>query len=44
MDLVRIQAMCFVENTASARVMQKVGMTFEGILRKAMFVKGSIMI
>ncbi|MGG3738918.1 GNAT family N-acetyltransferase [Aeribacillus pallidus] len=40
MDLVRIQAICFVENTASARVMEKVGMTFEGILRKAMFVKG----
>jgi [ribosomal protein S5]-alanine N-acetyltransferase len=40
MDLVRIQAICFVENAASARVLEKVGMTFEGILRKAMFVKG----
>lgn len=40
MDLVRIQARCFVKNIGSARVMEKSGMSFEGILRKAMFVKG----
>ncbi|SFB07395.1 MULTISPECIES: GNAT family N-acetyltransferase [unclassified Bacillus (in: firmicutes)] len=40
MDLVRIQARCFVENIGSERVMEKTGMEYEGILRKAMFVKG----
>jgi [ribosomal protein S5]-alanine N-acetyltransferase len=40
MDLVRIQARCFVENIGSARVMEKTGMSFEGIIRKGMFVKG----
>ncbi|PLR76245.1 GNAT family N-acetyltransferase [Bacillus sp. V3-13] len=40
MDLVRIQARCFVENKASARVMEKAGMSFEGVLRKSMLVKG----
>lgn len=40
MDLVRIQAKCFAENVGSARVMEKAGMTFEGILRKRMFMKG----
>ncbi|WP_026565799.1 GNAT family N-acetyltransferase [Bacillus sp. UNC41MFS5] len=40
MNLVRIQARCFVENIGSARVMEKTGMSFEGILRKGMFVKG----
>jgi [ribosomal protein S5]-alanine N-acetyltransferase len=40
MDLVRIQAKCFVENIGSARVMEKVGMSFEGTLRKGMVVKG----
>jgi len=40
MDLVRIQARCFVENIGSSRVMEKSGMTFEGIIRKGMFVKG----
>lgn len=34
MDLVRIQARCFVENIGSARVMEKTGMSFEGIIRK----------
>ncbi|PLR86351.1 GNAT family N-acetyltransferase [Bacillus canaveralius] len=41
MDLVRIQAQCFVDNKASARVMEKAGMSFEGVLRKSMLVKGS---
>ncbi|WP_053367036.1 GNAT family N-acetyltransferase [Bacillus sp. FJAT-27245] len=40
MDLVRIQARCFTENIGSARVMEKVGMSFEGINRKAAFIKG----
>lgn len=40
MELVRIQAKCFVENHASQRVMEKVGMSYEGTLRKSMFVKG----
>ena len=40
MQLNRIEARCKVENTASARVMEKVGMKFEGILREHMFVKG----
>ncbi|MFT8322057.1 MAG: GNAT family protein [Bacillus sp. (in: firmicutes)] len=40
MGLTRIQAKCFTENTGSARVMEKAGMTFEGIMRKGIFVKG----
>jgi len=40
MDLIRIQARCFLENIGSARVMEKTGMSFEGIIRKGMFVKG----
>lgn len=40
MDLVRIQAKCSVENRGSERVMEKVGMSFEGIIRKGMFIKG----
>ncbi|WP_210366461.1 GNAT family protein [Bacillus sp. REN3] len=40
MDLIRIQARCFSENIRSERVMEKAGMHLEGILRKAMFVKG----
>jgi ribosomal-protein-alanine N-acetyltransferase len=33
MGLYRIEAKCMVENVASERVMQKVGLSFEGILR-----------
>lgn len=40
MDLVRIQARCDVENIGSSRVMEKAGMTFEGIIRNGIFVKG----
>lgn len=40
MDLVRIQAKCLVENNASARVMEKIGMSFEGIIRKGIYAKG----
>jgi ribosomal-protein-alanine N-acetyltransferase len=39
MQLNRVQAICEVENVASARVMEKVGMTFEGRLREYMFFK-----
>ncbi len=40
MNLVRIQARCFVENIASAKVMEKCGMKYEGTLRKDLFSKG----
>lgn len=40
MELIRVQARCFVENKGSACVMKKLGMSFEGTLRKAMFIKG----
>ncbi|WP_373232721.1 GNAT family N-acetyltransferase [Cohnella sp.] len=39
MDLVRIEARCHPNNIGSAKVMEKSGMTFEGILRKHLFVK-----
>lgn len=35
--LKRIQARCKVENTASSRVMEKIGMTYEGTLKSAIF-------
>lgn len=41
MELVRIQARCISENLGSERVMQKAGMTLEGIMRKAMLTKGA---
>jgi ribosomal-protein-alanine N-acetyltransferase len=41
MDLNRIEARCIAENTASARVMQKAGMTREGKLRQREFIKGA---
>jgi ribosomal-protein-alanine N-acetyltransferase len=37
----RIQAMCEPDNLASARVMEKVGMTYEGILRGFHFQNGA---
>jgi [ribosomal protein S5]-alanine N-acetyltransferase len=40
MDLVRIQARCFMENKGSERVMEKLGMIYEGVIRKGMFTKG----
>ncbi|URM34760.1 GNAT family N-acetyltransferase [Cytobacillus firmus] len=40
MNLVRIQARCFLENKGSERVMEKLGMSFEGINRKVLYVKG----
>ncbi|PQP85912.1 GNAT family N-acetyltransferase [Paenibacillus sp. AR247] len=40
MDLVRIEARCHPDNVGSARVMEKSGMQFEGLLRKSIFTKG----
>ncbi|MGB7710875.1 MAG: GNAT family protein [Microcoleus sp.] len=40
MLLNRIEAKCEVNNIGSARVMEKVGMQLEGILRQQLFVKG----
>jgi RimJ/RimL family protein N-acetyltransferase len=39
-EVVRIQAHCMAENVASARVMQKLGMKYEGKLRQATFRRG----
>ena len=36
-DVERVQARCLRENVASSRVMQKLGMTFEGCLRSSLF-------
>jgi ribosomal-protein-alanine N-acetyltransferase len=41
MMLNRIEAMCMKENVASARVLEKAGMQFEGVLREYAFVKGA---
>ena len=40
MNLNRVQAMCDVPNIGSARVMEKIGMRFEGVLREYFFEKG----
>ena len=40
MDLNRIEARCIAENIASARVMEKAGMLYEGTLRQREFIKG----
>lgn len=37
----RIEAKYMVENSRSRRVMEKCGMTFEGVRRSSMYVKGS---
>ena len=39
MQLLRIQAYCAVENISSARVLEKSGMQFEGILHNYVFTK-----
>ncbi|HYO50041.1 MAG TPA: GNAT family protein [Chloroflexia bacterium] len=41
MRLNRVEARCLVENVGSARVMEKAGMRFEGILRQHMYAKGT---
>lgn len=40
LHLVRIEARCHPDNIGSARVMEKTGMKFEGVLRKNIFAKG----
>lgn len=40
MGLNRIEARCIAENSASARVMQKAGMSYEGTLRQRERIKG----
>ena len=40
MALNRVEAKCVADNASSERVMQKVGMTFEGVARSALLVKG----
>jgi ribosomal-protein-alanine N-acetyltransferase len=41
MKLRRIEARCIAENTGSARVMEKAGMTYEGTLRQRAFIKSA---
>lgn len=40
LGLVRIQATCYPRNPASAKVMRKVGMTYEGLLRGYVYKDG----
>src|SRR5260221_10404862 len=40
-EVERVQAHCMTPNVASARVMQKIGMTFEGTLRSSLFHRGA---
>ncbi|WP_233269351.1 GNAT family N-acetyltransferase [Alteribacillus sp. YIM 98480] len=40
MGLVRIEARCYAENKNSMRVMEKLGMTYEGTIRQRLLVKG----
>lgn len=41
LNLNRIGSRCISENTASARVMEKAGMVYEGTFREREFIKGS---
>lgn len=41
MKLIRIESRCIPENIGSARVMEKLGMQYEGLLRKHLYTKGS---
>jgi ribosomal-protein-alanine N-acetyltransferase len=40
MNLNRIEARCKIANVGSARVMEKVGLSFEGVLREHQYAKG----
>ena len=40
MNLNRIQAMCLPDNIGSYRVMEKVGMKYEGVIREYIYIKG----
>lgn len=37
----RVQSKCLIENVASAALLEKLGMTFEGVLRRYEFIKGA---
>lgn len=39
-EIVRFQAYCQPENEASAKVMQKIGMSYEGIRRQSFLIRG----
>lgn len=39
-EMVRLQAFCVEENIGSSRVMEKIGMSHEGVRRKAFILKG----
>ena len=41
MNLNRIEARCIAENAASARVMEKAGMVYEGTLHQREYIKGA---
>jgi ribosomal-protein-alanine N-acetyltransferase len=41
MELNRVEARCIAENTASARVMEKAGMSYEGTMREREYIKGA---
>jgi ribosomal-protein-alanine N-acetyltransferase len=41
MNLNRVEARCIAENVASARVMEKAGMAYEGTLRQRECIKGA---
>ena len=43
MGLRRIEAICRADNVASYRVMEKCGMSLDGILRDARYIKGQLM-
>ena len=40
-DFNRIEGNCMVQNVAAARVLEKAGMKFEGILREYLYAKGA---
>jgi ribosomal-protein-alanine N-acetyltransferase len=42
MQFIRVQARCSTDNIDSEKVMQKAGMSFEGILKKYWILKGEI--
>lgn len=42
LDVARIQCCCAPENIASWKVMEKVGMVYEGTLRKSYYMKGRL--
>ena len=42
LGLIRLEARCVVQNTASARVMERAGMTYEGTLRHYIYIKGQL--